>query len=420
MEELLRLIEERKDELFASLSEMIKIDSQSFGDTATGREEEMARHLEKCFRQLGLEPDFYSPLDAGIEQNDDYYAGRHLENRYNCAAVFPGKDHSRRIMLAAHEDTVMVGDPATWSVDPFGGEIKDGRIYGRGACDDKYALAVVLYIVKLMKELNIELPFDVVIAGYSDEENGGSNGALASALRYPCDEAISLDGHCMEIVASGAGGGVVKASLVCDDICDSCARMFDGFAVLREEWERFADRRKAEFLEKPYFKDSEIPNTTVRYTDVHSGMGGSTMGRLEALITFYTIHDEEETKAEWAEMNARINEKLAPLHMHIEEYEMFTRFCHFVETESGNKAMALMREIVKDVVGEDHVPCGMCLSDLPMFMLHASPRSFGFGCGRSFAQEGGAHQVNEFVECDDLVKYAKAIATFLMKYEIEK
>ena len=416
----LALIETRKDELFALLSNMIRIDSQSFGDTATGREEAMARHLADKFRELGLTPDLYGPLDTGLEKNADYYPGRHLENRYNCAAVVPGSDHSHRLMLAAHEDTVMVGDPATWSVEPFGGEIKDGRIYGRGACDDKYALAACLYLVKLMQEQGIKLPYDLVIAGYSDEENGGGNGAIASGLRYSCDECISLDGHCMQIIAGGAGGGIVKVSLVSDKICDSCDSMFDGFALLREQWAAFAERRKAEFLERPYFRASEVPGSTVRYTDVRSGMDGSTMGRLEACITFYTVHTEEETRSEWAEMARCLNEKLAPLQMHVESFEMITRFFHFVETEENNRAMALMNELVKEITGQESHPVGMCLSDLPLFVLHTSPRAFGFGGGRAFNLEGGAHQVDEFIACEDLVNFAKVVGAFLLNYSFEQ
>ena len=99
----LDLVEARKDELFALLSDMIRVDSQSFGDTNTGREAAMAYHLAEKFRELGLEPDLYGPLDTGLEQNVDYYPGRHLENRYNCAAVVPGSDHSHRLMLSAHD-----------------------------------------------------------------------------------------------------------------------------------------------------------------------------------------------------------------------------------------------------------------------------------------------------------------------------
>ena len=91
-------------------------------------------------------------------------------------------------------------------------------------------------------------------------------------------------------------------------------------------------------MTRPYFAESEVPDDTVRYTDIHAGMNGTGMERLEALITFYTVHSEEETKAEWSEIIARINNKLLPLHMKVEEFEMCTRFFHFVETCECSKA----------------------------------------------------------------------------------
>jgi putative selenium metabolism hydrolase len=56
------------------------------------------------------------------------------------------------IALDAHVDTVDVGNPANWTVDPFKGLEKDGIIYGRGACDMKGALASIVYGGKLIKD----------------------------------------------------------------------------------------------------------------------------------------------------------------------------------------------------------------------------------------------------------------------------
>lgn len=408
-------LEEHKEELYNILLDMIRIDSQSFSD-GTGREKEFADYFSDLIKSIGYDTDVFSPLEAGIASHADYFDGRHLENRNNCVAVIPGRNHSVRIMLAAHEDTVTVGDPALWSVNPFG-EMKDGKIYGRGACDDKYALAVCFYIFKLMKEKGIILPYDVVLAGFSDEENGGSNGALAACLKYPCTEAIMLDGHCMEIVAGGAGGGIVKVTMNCDDALDSCAKMFDAFELLRQEFDSFAEKRKAEFKSRPYFADTDVPDTTVRYTDVHSGMDGSAMNHLEALVTFYTTKTEAETREEWEEMKKNLNRKLKPMHVHVDSFDMITRFFHFTETAENNKAMKLMSEMVSKYTDKKGEPVGMCLSDYPMFTYYATPNAFGFGGGRPFTAEGGAHQADEYIDCNDLLTYTKVLAAFLMNYD---
>ncbi|MGI8507936.1 MAG: M20 family metallopeptidase [Gemmatimonadaceae bacterium] len=83
------------------------------------------------------------------------------------------------IMLLAHTDVVGV-DAERWSVDPFGGEIRDGYVYGRGAIDDKGMLAVNLVTMLLLqREVSsgkVRLDRDVVFLATPDEESGGAFG----------------------------------------------------------------------------------------------------------------------------------------------------------------------------------------------------------------------------------------------------
>ena len=416
-EQFLKLIDDRKDELFSILRGMIHIDSQNFMD-GTGREEAMANHLSDVFKNMGLEPDVFSPLEEGIESHPDYFAGRHLENRPCCVAVFPGSDHSKRIMLAGHEDTVIIGDPSRWTKDPFGGEIEDGKLYGRGSGDDKVGIAVPVFLCKLFKESGIVLPYDIVIAGYSDEENGGSNGALAVNLRYPCDEALNLDGEMLDITCAGAGGGDFKVVFKCDEYCDSAANVLDAFDIFRKEMLSFKADRQAEFEANPLFKDTEIPYTTLRYLDIKSGFEESAMDRLEALVEFYTVHDKETTFKQFENIKASVNDKCKDLNVHIESWEMATRFFNFTENmHEDSKAFNILHDAVEKVTGEDKKPIGMCLSDFPMFTNYGTPTAMTFGCGRFFDMEGGAHQFDEYIECDKLVEFTKIIALFLLNYK---
>jgi putative selenium metabolism hydrolase len=71
----------------------------------------------------------------------------------------------------AHVDTVDVGNPANWSVDPFKGAEKDGIIYGRGACDMKGALASIVYGGKLIKDLGLEDDYTLYVVGSVQEED---------------------------------------------------------------------------------------------------------------------------------------------------------------------------------------------------------------------------------------------------------
>jgi putative selenium metabolism hydrolase len=68
-------------------------------------------------------------------------------------------------------DTVDVGNPANWTVDPFCGDERDGIVYGRGACDMKGALASIVYGGRLVKELGLEGDCTLWVVGSVQEED---------------------------------------------------------------------------------------------------------------------------------------------------------------------------------------------------------------------------------------------------------
>ena len=75
------------------------------------------------------------------------------------------------IAMDAHVDTVDVGNPDNWSVDPFEGDERDGIIYGRGACDMKGPLASIIYGGKIIKDLGLEGDYTLYIVGSVQEED---------------------------------------------------------------------------------------------------------------------------------------------------------------------------------------------------------------------------------------------------------
>jgi acetylornithine deacetylase/succinyl-diaminopimelate desuccinylase-like protein len=94
-------------------------------------------------------------------------------------ARIKGSGAGRPVMLLAHMDVVGV-EREKWSCDPFGGVIRDGYLYGRGAIDDKGMLAANLMAMLLLKrhvvDAGAELERDVVFVATSDEETGGDFG----------------------------------------------------------------------------------------------------------------------------------------------------------------------------------------------------------------------------------------------------
>jgi acetylornithine deacetylase/succinyl-diaminopimelate desuccinylase-like protein len=72
---------------------------------------------------------------------------------------------------------VVAANAKEWSVEPFGGLVKDGFVWGRGALDMKGMTAVEAMALKLLKRNNVKLKGDVILAATADEERGGEAGA---------------------------------------------------------------------------------------------------------------------------------------------------------------------------------------------------------------------------------------------------
>lgn len=111
--------------------------------------------------------------DAGIEAE---VVGINAE-RGNAIGRLPAKNPTKRpLLLTGHIDVVSV-EREKWQHDPFGGEVIDGDIWGRGALDMKGQVAAELAVILLLKEQGITLDRDIIFAAFADEEAGGQDGA---------------------------------------------------------------------------------------------------------------------------------------------------------------------------------------------------------------------------------------------------
>jgi len=408
------LIESRKEELFELLGNLIKINSENF--LSYGKEEECARYVYDLCKELGLDSELYTPLELdGFDKHPDYVPGRNLENRYNVAARWNGKKNTDELMLMAHTDTVPIGDVSNWSFDPLSGEVKDGKVLGRGACDDKYAIAATLYIIKLLKEQGFEPNANLVFAAYCDEEYGGSHGAMASVMKYPCKRIVSMDGRYGQIWHCGSGGGEVRYTFHTQETVDSSRLTARALPVVMDVIDEFASKRREELEANRFYKGTIIPGTSLRYLDVHAGNKGMDLGVGEVLFVFYTDKTKDEIYKEFAELEKVLAEKLAPMGIIGDGFTPNTRFFHYVHTEPDSEDIKLMLEASREATGEEPIVCGSCLSDLSVISKYGSDRAFGYGAGIDFSMPGGAHQPDECIECDKLVSYTKTIAAYILK-----
>jgi succinyl-diaminopimelate desuccinylase len=101
--------------------------------------------------------------------------------RVNVVARREGRAPGPCIHFNGHIDVVETGNG--WSVDPFAGVVRDGRVYGRGTCDMKGGIAASVIAVEALIESGMPLPGAIEISGTVDEESGGYGGVAWLAER---------------------------------------------------------------------------------------------------------------------------------------------------------------------------------------------------------------------------------------------
>lgn len=409
-QQLFDLIDEKQGELFELLGSLIKINSVNFG--SHGNEQEIAEYIHNICQELGLESDIYSPLDIeGFEKHPDYVPGRNLEKRYNVTACWKGIKDTNKLMLMGHSDTVEIGDLSKWSVDPYSGEIRDGRVWGRGACDDKYALATVLFVIKLLKENGFKPKENLLFTAYSDEEHGGSHGALAAILRYPCTHIVNMDGKENQIYNCATGGQAVKYIYHTKEPAESAKAAADVIPIVLEIIEKFADRRRAEIAANEFYDESLRAQTVFRYSSIHAGK----LGDGEVQFSFYTDRTKDEIYRELSDTEKALEERLKPLGIISDGFKPCNRFFHYAFCEPDSEDIQNMAQAAKEVTGKQPVVYGSGFSDLSVILKYGSCNAFAFGMGRSFGEYGGMHQPDEYIECDKLIEYTKTIAAYIIK-----
>jgi acetylornithine deacetylase len=118
-----------------------------------------------------------------------------------------GRGGGRRLLLVGHVDVVPVGDPATWTRDPWGATREGDRLYGRGAVDMKGGLASILGAVRALTQAGLaaQLTGEVMVASVPSEEDGGQGMLAAIRAGATADEAVITEPTGLDIVIAHAG-----------------------------------------------------------------------------------------------------------------------------------------------------------------------------------------------------------------------
>lgn len=182
------------DETALIARDLIRFDTSNYGDGKAKPEREAAEYVAAKLRDLGLEPELIDS-DPG---------------RTSVVARVAGEDRDRGALVVHGHLDVVPAIAGTWSVDPFGGVIKDGMLWGRGAVDMKNMDAMILASLGDILREGRRPSRDLVVAFFADEEAGGVRGSAHLVRTRPelfadATEAISeVGGYSIELAGKRA------------------------------------------------------------------------------------------------------------------------------------------------------------------------------------------------------------------------
>ncbi|HTJ56673.1 MAG TPA: acetylornithine deacetylase/succinyl-diaminopimelate desuccinylase family protein [Devosiaceae bacterium] len=162
-EKLLQEIERRRDDLVALTQDLIRIPTLNPPGECY---REICEYLAKRLSAKGFSIELIRA--EGTPGDSDKYP------RWNVLARKEGSAPGECLHFNSHTDVVLAGQG--WTFDPFGGELKDGKIYGRGACDMKGGLAASIIAAEAFIDIYPDFAGAIEISGTADEETGGFGG----------------------------------------------------------------------------------------------------------------------------------------------------------------------------------------------------------------------------------------------------
>lgn len=157
------------EETAAIARDLIRFDTSNYGEGKANGEREAAEYVEAELAALGLAPQLFESEPR----------------RTSVVARVPGRDPEKpALVLHGHLD-VVPADARNWSIDPFGGEIRDGMLWGRGAVDMKDMDAMMLTALRDIIGAGSLPEREIVVAFFADEEAGGGLGASWLVDHHP-------------------------------------------------------------------------------------------------------------------------------------------------------------------------------------------------------------------------------------------
>ena len=248
-----------RESLVDALQELVRTESH------TGNEGAAQEIVARLMREQGLSVDVWEPSAAALAPYAEHVTLEGgFSGRPNVVGTLECAGGGRSLILNGHIDTVDAADVTAWDADPHSGDIRDGVLYGRGACDMKAGVISNLFALRALHAAGLAPLGRVVVESTISEEDGGA-GALAAILRgYVADACIITEPTDLDIIV--AHGGSLMFRLIVPGLAAHAAARNEGvsaiekFAFLHAGLLAFEARRNAALTHPLYAQlENKIP-----------------------------------------------------------------------------------------------------------------------------------------------------------------
>ncbi|MBK9168177.1 MAG: M20/M25/M40 family metallo-hydrolase [Bryobacterales bacterium] len=414
-------VQEHLPYLVRILQELVRTPSENrppFGNEGPCQEK-----FASCLAELDVRPDMYQ-VDSvpGLDSHPLYRPGRDYAGRTNVNGVLRGVGGGRSLVLSGHMDTVPAHTPMEWRHAPFGAEITGGCLYGRGAWDMKAGIAMNLAVVRALRQSGVRLAGDLIVESVADEEFGGVNGTLAARLRgYLADGAVIGEPTSLRICPAQRGGRIVHIELFGDGGIlqggAAAAGIAEQLAYLLRRFHILSERRRSRVLLDPYYAYCTNP-FAVSVTNVSTGEWGWTQPiavaeRCRIEIAWQAMPSEPEAEVE-AEFRAWWRETIGNRPDLFGSEPRVESPIAWIPGCAISPDSPLVQEFARSAESVGLTPPIEGLdapSDMYIFQL-----GFGIPAIMWGPAGGRAHQADEFVELDSLLRATRALMRFVLRW----
>lgn len=400
------------DGLTATLGELIALQS------CDGHEIAVQQRMAVLLAEAGMDTDVWDIDLATLARHDAYGAEIQRERALGVVGQW-GCGRGPSLILNGHVDVVPAGERARWSVDPWRGTVKDGRVYGRGSADMKGGLCCALYAVRALRQTGIDLPGTVSIHSVVGEEDGGL-GTLATIERgHRADGAIVLEPT--RCVIAPAQAGAISFRITIPGRAAHGALRTEGVNPL-EKFHRIysaieqLERERNDRLRHPLFEGYEVP-FAICIGKAHAGVWASTVAESMVMEGRFGLGIEEvDIAVARAELEAAVHhaaQQDAWLRDHPPIVEWWGARFMPAAIPSDHPLVRTLADSYRAAVNAEPTILGMPYgADMHLLVHQARVPTVIFGPG----DVRSAHAPDEFVPIADLLAVTRTLVDMILRY----